>query len=101
MTGIEQSLSIRNINSTGSIDLGLDVGTLKLDGASKAHQVDFDGDYINRISGVSFSLYPSWIEYYLDIGYRLGLGKLKVQRFQSTYTFNAQMNFFHQFAAAY
>ena len=92
MTGIEQSLSIRNINSTGSIDLGLDVGTLKLDGASKAHQVDFDGDYINLISGVSFSLYPSWIEYYLDIGYRLGLGKLKVQRFQSTYTFNAQMN---------
>ena len=92
MTGTEQSLSVRNLNSIGSIDIGLDVGTLKLDGASKADQADFDGNYINFISGVSFSLYPSWIEYYLDIGYRLGLGKLKVQRFQSTYTFNAQMS---------
>jgi hypothetical protein len=59
MTGTEQSLSIRNLNSIGSIDLGLDLGTLKLDGASKAHQVDFDGNYINFISGVSFSLYPN------------------------------------------
>ena len=92
LKGTEQSLSIRNINSLGKIDLGLDAGTLKLSGNSQAHQADFEGNYINLISGVSFSLYPSWVEFYLDLGYRVGLGKLTVQRTQYKYTFNAQMS---------
>ena len=92
LVGTEQSLSIRNINSLGKIDLGLDAGTLKLSGDSQSHQTDFEGNYINLISGVSFSLYPSWVEFYLDVGYRVGLGKLTVQRSQYKYTFNAQMS---------
>ena len=35
LAGTEQSLSIRNINSLGKIDLGLDAGTLKLSGDSQ------------------------------------------------------------------
>jgi hypothetical protein len=92
LVGTEQFLSIRNINSLGKIDLGLDAGTLKLNGDSQAHQADFEGNYINLISGVSFSLYPSWVEFYLDVGYRFGLGKLTVQRSQYKYTFNGQMS---------
>ena len=92
LIGTEQSLSIRNINSLGKIDLGLDAGTLKLSGDSQSHQAEFEGSYINLISGVSFSLYPSWVEFYLDVGYRFGLGKLTVQRSQYKYTFNAQMS---------
>ena len=92
LIGTEQSLSIRNINSLGKIDLGLDAGTLKLSGDSQSHQAEFEGRYINLISGVSFSLYPSWVEFYLDVGYRFGLGKLTVQRSQYKYTFNAQMS---------
>ena len=92
LTGAENSLSIRAINSLGFLDLGLDIGTLQLSGESPAHKADFDGNYTNITSGVSFSLYPSWIEYYLDVGYRMGLGKLKVQGTQYLYTFNAQMS---------
>ena len=92
LTGAENSLSIRAINSLGFLDLGLDIGTLQLSGESPAHKADFDSNYTNITSGVSFSLYPSWIEYYLDIGYRMGLGKLKVQGTQYLYTFNAQMS---------
>ena len=92
LQGTEQSLTIRKTNYVGNVDLGLDAGTLKLTGTSPEHQADFEGNYINLTSGLSFTLYPSWIEYYIDIGYRIGLGKLRIQRSQYKYTFNAQMS---------
>ena len=55
--------------------------------------MDFEANYLNLTAGVGLSLYPSWIEYYLDLGYRLGVGKLEVIRTQSdgsktNYTYN-------------
>ena len=73
------------------------MGTLNLSGDSGLHKVDFVSNYINLTAGISFNLYPSWIEYYLDLGYRFGIGALKVTRTESNggkteYTYNSYTN---------
>ena len=93
LTGTENSLSVRNLESFSFVDLGIDLGSLKLSSDSGSHDVDFEANYLNLTAGVSLSLYPSWVEYYLDLGYRLGVGKLEVIRTQSdgsktNYTYN-------------
>ncbi len=93
LIGREQSLTIRNLNSLSFIDLGMTIGSLALSGNSESDAVDFTSSHINLTAGISFSLYPSWIEYYLDQGYRFGLGKVEIQRTNcdnsiSNYTFN-------------
>ena len=97
LTGTENSLSVRNLESFSFVDLGLDLGTLKLSGDTGTHDADFQSNYANLTAGFSFNLYPSWIEYYLDLGYRFGIGELKVTRTESNggkteYTYNSYTN---------
>ena len=97
LSGTENSLSFRNLESFSFVDLGLDLGTLKLSGDTGTHDADFQSNYANLTAGFSFNLYPSWIEYYLDLGYRFGIGELKVTRTESNggktqYTYNSYTN---------
>ena len=97
LSGTENSLSFRNLESFSFVDLGLDLGTLKLSGNTGGHEADFQSNYANLTAGFSFNLYPSWIEYYLDLGYRFGIGELKVTRTESdgsknNYTYNNYVN---------
>jgi len=104
LSGSDTSLSIRNLNTFSFVDLGLDLGVLlkspaglELSGDTGTHDVNFLSNYANLTAGFSFSLYPSWIEYYLDLGYRVGIGKLEVLRTESgggvkNYTFNSYTN---------
>jgi hypothetical protein len=97
LSGTENSLSFRNLESLSFVDLGLDLGTQKLSGDTGTHDADFQSNYANLTAGFSFNLYPSWIEYYLDLGYRFGIGELKVTRTDSDggkteYTYNSYTN---------
>jgi len=103
LKGPDSFISIRNLNTFSFVDLGLDIGALKspaaleLSGDTGTHDVNFLSNYANLTAGVSFSLYPSWIEYYFDLGYRVGIGKLEVLRTESgggvkNYTFNSYTN---------
>ena len=83
LEGTEDSLSIRNLDTFSFVDLGLNIGTLKLSDETGNHDVDFQANYANVTAGVSFTLYPSWIEYYFDLGYRVGIGRLEVLRTES------------------
>ena len=104
LSGSDTSLSIRNLNTFSFVDVGLDLGVLlkspaglELSGDTGTHDVNFLSNYANLTAGFSFSLYPSWIEYYLDLGYRVGIGRLEVLRTESDgskdqYTYNAYVN---------
>ncbi len=80
LTGVENSLSYKSLKNFSFVDLGIDLGTLNLSGDSGLHKVDFGSNYINLTAGISLSLYPSWIEYQIDLGYRYGTGKIEIQR---------------------
>lgn len=103
LKGSDSFISIRNLNTFSFVDLGLDIGALKspaaleLSGDTGTHDINFLSNYANLTAGISFSLYPSWIEYYFDLGYRMGIGKLEVLRTESgggvkNYTFNSYTN---------
>ena len=97
LEGTEDSLSIRNLDTFSFVDLGLNLGTLKLSDDTGTHDVDFQANYANVTAGASFTLYPSWIEYYFDLGYRVGIGRLEVLRTESDgskdqYTYNNYVN---------
>ena len=80
LTGVENSLSYKSLKNFSFVDLGIDLGTLNLSGDSGLHKVDFGSNYINLTAGISLSLYPSWIEYQVDLGYRYGTGKIEIER---------------------
>ena len=80
LSGSEQSLSWRRLNAISFIDLGVDVGNLKLSGDTGTHDVSFSSDYLNLVVGLSFSLYPSWIDYAFDYGYRLSIDRMEIDR---------------------
>ena len=103
LKGPDSFISIRNLNTFSFVDLGLDIGALQspaaleLSGDTGTHDVNFLSNYANLTAGFRFSLYPSWIEYYLDLGYRVGVGRLEVLRTESDgskdqYTYNAYVN---------
>ena len=80
LSGSEQSLSWRRLNALSFLDLGADVGKLTLSGDTGSHDVDFSSDYLNLIAGLSFSLYPGWIDYAFDLGYRMSVDRMQVDR---------------------
>ena len=80
LSGSEQSLSWRRLGALSFLDFGFDVGKLKISGDSNLHKVSYSSDYLNIITGISFSLYPQWIDYAFDIGYRLSVDRIKIDR---------------------
>jgi hypothetical protein len=80
LSGTEQSLSWRRLNAVSFVDFGVDVGKLTLSGDTGTHDVDFSSDYLNLIAGISFSLYPSWIDYAIDYGLRLSVDRMTISR---------------------
>jgi len=89
LLGTENSISFRKIQSLSILDLGIDLGNLNLNGDTESHRVGFQLSYANLTAGVNLNLYPSWIEYFLDIGYRFGFGRLDVQKTGSNDSVNS------------
>lgn len=80
LSGNNRTLAYRAKKVLSFLDLGLEWGTYAISGQSRLHESELSSDYVNLILGVSFRLSPSWLEYTLDLGYRLGVDRMKIDR---------------------
>ena len=84
LSGNNRALAYRTTEVLSFLDLGLEWGTFAISGKSSTHEAELSSDYVNVILGVSFRLSPSWLEYTLDLGYRLGVDRMKIDRTTSS-----------------
>jgi len=80
ISGSGRMLTYRSVETFAFLDLGLQWGTYFLEGKSLLHQVQLSTDYVDLITGISFQLYPQWVKYTLDLGYRLSVDRMKIER---------------------
>jgi len=84
LSGTNRALSYRATEAISFVDLGLEWGTYAVSGASNLHEVEVSSDYVNLLVGVTFRLFPGWVQYSLDYGYRLGVDRVKLDRTTSS-----------------
>ena len=84
LSGSSSSVAFRSIEALSFLDLGLEWGNYSLKGNSSLHKVTLSTDYVGLIAGISFGFYPRWLEYTLDLGYRLGVDRMKLDRSRSS-----------------
>jgi len=84
LSGNNRALAYRSREVVSFLDLGLEWGTYAISGKSTLHEVEVSSDYVNLLAGISFQLFPKWIELTLDYGYRLGVDRVKVDRTTSS-----------------
>ena len=84
LSGSNQKLSYRSLEILSLLDVGIELGTSSISGKSTLHDVKLNSDYINLITGLSFGFYPSWLEYTLDLGYRLSVERMELNQSDST-----------------
>ena len=80
LSGNNRVLAYRSTKAISFLDLGLEWGTFAIEGKSTSQEAELSSDYVNLILGFSFRLFPSWLEYTLDLGYRLGVDRIKLDR---------------------
>ena len=84
LSGPNRMVSYRSHGMLSFLDLGVELGTYSLSGKSSLHDVKLSSDYINLIAGLSFRFYPNWLEYTLDLGYRLSVDRLNLDQSDSS-----------------
>jgi len=84
LSGTNRALSYRATEAISFVDLGLEWGTYAVSGESNLHEVEVSSDYVNLLVGVTFRLFPGWVQYSLDYGYRLGVDRVKLDRTTSS-----------------
>ena len=81
--GSNRVVSYRSLEALSVLDLGIQWGTYSLSGESALHDVQLSSDYVNLIAGVNFRLSPNWLEYRLDLGYRLSVDRIDLDQSDS------------------
>jgi hypothetical protein len=84
LSGTNRALAYRSTEAISFVDLGLEWGTYAVSGQSSLHEVEVSSDYVNLLVGLTFRLFPGWIQYSLDYGYRLGVDRVKLDRTTSS-----------------
>ena len=84
LSGPNRKLSYRSPKIISWLEVGIELGTFSVSGKSTLHDVKLNSDYINLTTGLSFGFYPSWLEYTLDLGYRLSVDRMELNQSDST-----------------
>ena len=80
LSGPNRKLSYRALEFLSLLDVEIELGTLAISGKSTLHDVKLNSDYISLTTGLSFGFYPSWLEYTLDLGYRLSVDRMELKQ---------------------
>ena len=83
LSGPGSILSYRGLETLGFLDLGLEWGTYSVEGSTKLHEVQLSTDFVSLLTGLSFRFSPKWLEYTLDVGYRLSVDRMELYRTES------------------
>jgi len=78
--GSGNALGYRSVEALGFLDLGLEWGTYTVDGKTGLHEIELSTDFVNLMTGLSFRLSPSWLDYTLDLGYRVSVNRMELHR---------------------
>lgn len=80
LDGSGNALGYRSLKTLGFLDLGLEWGTYTVDGKTGIHEVELSTDFVNLMTGLSFRLFPNWLDYTLDLGYRVSVNRMELHR---------------------
>ncbi len=83
LSGPGSILSYRGLETLGFLDLGLEWGTYSVEGSTKLHEVQLSTDFVSLLTGLNFRFSPKWLEYKLDVGYRLSVDRMELYRTES------------------
>jgi len=84
LSGSNRVVSYRSLEILSVLDLGVQWGTYSLSGESALHDVRLSSDYVNLLAGINFRLSPNWLEYRLDLGYRLSVDRMELDQSDSS-----------------
>jgi len=84
LNGANRVLTYRATGAPLLPGLGLEWGAFTLSGNSALHTTKLKTDYVNLIAEISFHLFPKWLEYTLDLGCRLGVDRMELDRTTSS-----------------
>ena len=83
LSGSGSVLGYRALEALGFVDLGLEWGTYNIEGNTRLHEVQLSTDFISLLTGISFRFSPKWLEYKLDVGYRVSVDRMELYRTES------------------
>ena len=84
LSGSGKAIGYRSLETLGFFDLSLEWGTYAVEGSTALHEVKLSTDYVGLMAGLSFRFVPTWLEYSLDLGYRLSVNRMELDRTTST-----------------
>ena len=83
LKGSGNTINYRLVENLPFFNLGVEWGNRTLKGNTDSHEVEMKTDFIGLVAGLNFRFSPTWLEYTLDLGYRLNRTNMGIRRTSS------------------